>query len=337
VLRFVFAATLLSFTPHSLAQGTADSGAAAGSAAVSAGKIELIEGDVRFVDKDGRARRPKSGDVLYEGESVVTGADGETQLSMEDGGYLGIRPNTNMRIVSYKAEGGSEDKSVIGLLQGSFRSVTGWIAKLGGSHYVVRTPTATIGVRGTEHEPLVIPEGSKEGEPGTYDRVHIGESVIQSPQGAVSVRSNQAGFVPGRGAVRPRVLDRIPAFFRPTRNEGRFAGLHARIQTQLGKRREERRRFIEQRRRQRIEQQGESRPAIERRQEQRKFQQERRREQSLNRREERGVRAGKTGIERAQKQQGLQERRREADGKQRSRRAAKAEEHGRPRRARKSE
>ena len=299
--------------------------------------MELVEGDVRFVDKDGLARRPKPGDALYQGESVVTGADGETHLNMEDGGYLGVRPNTKMRIVSYKAEGSSDDQSVIGLLQGSFRSVTGWIAKLGGSHYVVRTPTATIGVRGTEHEPLVIPEGSREGEPGTYDRVHIGESVMQSSQGSVSVRPNQTGFVPRRGAVRPRVLDRIPSFFRQTRNEGRFAGLHARVQTQLDRRRQERRRFIEERRKQRVERRGEARPAIERRQGERKVQQERRQEQLQNRREAHGARAGKPGLDRAQKQQEFKERRREAAEKQRSRRATKVEEHERAKRPRKAE
>src|SRR5262249_58079165 len=98
---------------------------------------------------------------------------GEVHLRMEDGGYIAVRPGTRMRIVNFRAEGGSDDRSVIGLLDGSFRSVTGWIAKLGPQRAIVRTPTATIGIRGTEHEPLVIPEGSSRGDPGTYDRVPI--------------------------------------------------------------------------------------------------------------------------------------------------------------------
>src|SRR6266568_4235564 len=186
--------------PLALAQRTADSAALAEAASkpVLAGKVDLVEGDVRFFDNNRRRRLPRLGDPLYEGESIATGANGEVHFSMEDGGYIGVRPNTRMRIVSYKAEGGPDDRSVIGLLKGSFRSVTGWIAKLGGNSDMVRTPTATIGVRGTEHEPLVIPEGSKAGEPGTYDRVHLGEAVIRTPQGAVNVRSDQAGFVPQR-------------------------------------------------------------------------------------------------------------------------------------------
>ncbi len=247
-----------------------------------------------------------------------------------------------MRIVSYKAEGGPDDRSVIGLVEGSFRSVTGWIAKLGRNSDMVRTPTATIGVRGTEHEPLVIPEGSKAGEPGTYDRVHLGEAVIRTPQGAVNVRPDQAGFVPRRGAVRPRVLDRVPDFFRPTRNEGRFAGLHERVHAQLDQRREERRQSIEQRRKPQLDQRGERKPAAEQRQEQRKLRQEQRRRQKTEderaveeqrrerlqkQREERREQAQKARFEREHKQRELQERRREAAEKQAAERGAKAEEH----------
>src|SRR6266702_961209 len=301
--------------PLALAQRTADSAALAEAASkpVLAGKVDLVEGDVRFLANHRRRRLPRLGDPLYEGESIATGANGEVHFSMEDGGYIGVRPNTRMRIVSYQAEGGPDDRSVIGLLKGSFRSVTGWIAKLGGNSDMVRTPTATIGVRGTEHEPVVVPEGSRAGEPGHYDRVHLGEAVIRTPPGAVNVRPDQAGFVPRHGAVRPRVLDRVPDFFRPTRNEGRFAGLHERVHAQLDQRREERRKP-------QLDQRGEREPAAEQRQEQRKLRQEQRRRQKTEderaveeqrrerlqkQREERREQAQKARLEREHKQREL--------------------------------
>ena len=354
MLRYVVVAALICMAPLALAQGTADSAALAEAASkpVLAGKVDLVEGDVRFFDKNRRPRPPRLGDPLYEGDSIVTGANGEAHFNMEDGGYIGVRPNTRMRIVTYKAEGGPDDQSMIGLLEGSFRSVTGWIARLGGNSYMVRTPTAAIGVRGTEHEPLVIPEGSKVGEPGTYERVHVGETVIQTPQGAVNVRPDHAGFAPHRGAVRPRVLDRVPDFFRLTRNEGRFTGLHERVHAQLDQRREERRQFIEQRRKPQLDQRGERKSAVEQRQEQRKLPQEQRRrpktedervaeeqrrERLQKQREERREQAQKTRLEREQKQRELQERRRAAAEKQGARRGTKAEEHEKQGRARKAD
>ena len=250
LLRSLLALAFLPITLLSVAQQTAPDSTAASTTIepVTAGKVELVEGDVRFFDKNRRMRRPGVRDPIYEGESIVTGPDGEVHLNMEDGGYIGVRPGTRMHIVNFRAEGGADDRSVIRLLEGSFRSITGWIAKFDSNKVLVRTPTAAIGIRGTEHEPLVIPEGSALGEPGTYDRVHAGETEIRTAQGAVSIRPNQAGFVPYRGALRPRVLDRVPAFYRPTRNEARFSGLHERTTKQLDQRREQQRQVMEQRR-----------------------------------------------------------------------------------------
>ncbi|HXZ51343.1 MAG TPA: FecR domain-containing protein [Burkholderiales bacterium] len=205
-----------------------------------AGTVVIVDGDVQFYDAHNTARRPKVGDPIYPGESIVTGSDGEVQLSMADDGYIGVRPGTEMRITDYKAQGGPDDRSIIGLLRGSFRAVTGWIGRYNRQNITVQTPTATIGVRGTDHEPLVIPEGSALGDPGTYDRVYQGETDLRTAQGSVRVKPNQAAFASREGRVAPRVLAHVPAFFRPTRNEARFRGLHDRIQRQLEQKRKER-------------------------------------------------------------------------------------------------
>jgi hypothetical protein len=329
VLRLVLVAICACLSPLALAQGeSAKTSADASAERPIAGKVVLVEGDVRVYGRNQELRRPKLDDSLYEGDSIVTGDGGEVHFNMEDGGYIGVRPNTRMRIANYKAEGGSDDQSVIALLEGSFRSITGWIGKLGGSHYRIVTRTVTIGVRGTEHEPHVIPEGSTVGEPGTYDRVHDGETVMQTPKGTVNVRVNQAGFMPLRGEARPRVLDRIPAFFRPTRNEGRFQGLHLRVQQQL-----------EQRRRQRIEQIQERRKqaSLPREQRPRALQEQQRRlqiqKQQQEKREARQAperrREEKAQSNRAEKQREIQERqreRREAAERARKERAKKLEE-----------
>ena len=255
MVRLLLAFALLCAIPASFAQSPA-APLAATSPPAKAGQVELIEGEVRFFDASRRMRRPRVGDVINECDSIATGADGEVHLRMEDGGYIAVRPGTRMRIVNFRAEGDAEDRSVIALLEGSFRAVTGWIAKRRPRNAEVRTPTATIGVRGTEHEPLVIPEGSSRGEPGTYDRVHVGETEIRTKQGTVAVRPNQSGFAPIRGALRPRVLDRVPEFYRPTRNEARFTGLHGRVHQQLDQRRDERRKFIEERQKAKGERKG---------------------------------------------------------------------------------
>jgi hypothetical protein len=206
----------------------------------TAGKVDLVDGEVQIIDVAKNARTPKLGDVLSVGDSVVTGADGELHLAMEDGGQMAVRPNTRMTVDKYKAEGGTDDRSVISLMQGALRSVTGWIGKFQPKNYQIRTPTATIGVRGTDHETRVIPPDSKEGEAGTYDKVNAGSTLLRTQHGTTEVHPNQAGFASFTGKKRPAVLAAVPGFFRPTKHEGRFADLHEKVHKELGQRRDER-------------------------------------------------------------------------------------------------
>lgn len=219
----------------------------------AAGRVDFVEGAVTVYDRARSARSVRTSDRVFEGETIVTGRDGEVLLAMEDGGYIAVRPNTNLSMVSYQANGTADDKSVLSLLSGTFRSITGWIGKQNPRNYQVRTPTATIGVRGTDHEQLVIPEGSRDGEPGTYDKVNVGGSVIESRHGRIEVAPDQAAFAPLRGQARPRLLAKIPPVFRQTRNEARLRGRHAEVQRNVDRLREVRRQAFEARRNEKAE------------------------------------------------------------------------------------
>jgi hypothetical protein len=229
-----------------LAQTTA--GAAAQPAVVpnQTGKVDLAEGDSKIISGAGTARAAKPGDIVNEGDTLVTGKDGEVHLTMQDTGFIAVRASTRFQIVSYKADGDADDKVVLKLLAGGFRSVTGWIGKFNRTGYRVNTPVATIGVRGTDHEPRYIPEGSSEGEPGAYDKVYVGQTSIETAAGSTSISPNQAGFVPLKARERPRLLAGIPRFYVPSKYEGEIAKKHFEIQKMIEQRREERRKVIRQ-------------------------------------------------------------------------------------------
>jgi len=227
--------------------------AAAAGGRNEAGKIELVSGAVSVMAPDRSTRIPQQGEMIYEGDAITTGADGELQAEMLDAGVIAVRPNTQMRITKYQAQGDATDTSVFGLIRGSFRSITGWIGKNNPARYQINTPTATIGVRGTDHEPLVVPEGATEGEPGTYDKVSAGGSYIQGKTGRVDVSPGKAGFFAQNGRSRPRLLAEVPRFYRPSRNESRLEGRHDRVRASLDQRRTERQQFIRERRAQRAQ------------------------------------------------------------------------------------
>ena len=206
--------------------------------------IELVEGIVTIIDANGKSRLPQAKDTIKEGETIWTGRDGELQARTDDYGIIAVRPNTRMKIEIYRAKGDDEDKSVISLLQGALRSVSGWIGKNRPSNYAVKTTTATIGIRGTDHEPLFIPE-TKSGEqvagiPGTYDKVNSGSTEIKNLAGRIVVNANQAGFAPHDPKFPPKVLERIPDVYRPTHNEGRIEARKEELAKEVEQRRIER-------------------------------------------------------------------------------------------------
>ena len=207
-----------------------------------AGVVVLVDGAATVTPQGGAARPLKVGDVVSEGDELASGKDGEVHVRTQDSGFLVLRPNTRMLLASYKADGGADDRGIINLISGGLRSVSGWIGKFNSRNYSVKTPTATIGIRGTDHETYVIPEGSSEGEAGTYDRVYAGKTVITGSDGQTEVAPDQAGFQPRTG--KPRRLASIPRFYRPGPHEDEINRKHAELQKVIDQRREERRKVI---------------------------------------------------------------------------------------------
>jgi len=214
-------------------------------AANAAGAVVLVDGKATLT-RGGTARPVRVGDAVNEGDEIASAADGEVHLRMQDSGFVVLRPGTRMKVASYKADGGDDDHGVLQLIAGGIRSVSGWIGKFNAKGYSVKTATATIGIRGTDHETRYVAEGSAEGEPGTYDRVYAGRTFIQTAAGQTEVAPGEAGFQPRGGTGRARILASIPRFYKPGPHEGEIDRKHAEIQKEIDERREERRRAIAQ-------------------------------------------------------------------------------------------
>ncbi|GAB4448044.1 MAG: hypothetical protein OHK0026_14270 [Rhodocyclaceae bacterium] len=190
------------------------------SAAGAAGRFQFVSGEVRVSAPDGTTRHARKGEEVREGELLMTGKASSAQLVMDDGALIALRPHSSLRIDRYRYSGrqdGSE-KSVLSLLKGVFRTLTGAIGRVNQANYLVRTPTATIGIRGTDHEPAYIPpqgwEGAPGAEPGSYDKVNAGATFLEAGGTRIELGTNQIGFAPVTGDTRPRRLERVPGFLR---------------------------------------------------------------------------------------------------------------------------
>lgn len=213
-----------------------------------AGRIDALEGAVTVVSRG--AERPASTDMeVEEGDTLRTGTSAWALVEMIDGGSLTLRPDTVLTIATYRYSGhddGSE-KSVLSLVRGALRSITGSIGRYQPRNYTITTPTATLGVRGTDHEPAYYPPDARGGRlehgAGTYDKVNDGETFIRTPKGEVRLKSGQYGFAQHDLRRPPRLLAKPPRFYQR----------HAGFDRKVAERRRELHRRIEEKQKRRLE------------------------------------------------------------------------------------
>lgn len=87
------------------------------------------------------------GDSVYRNEVVRTGADSTAKLIFLDSTNLGVGPVSRVTLDQFVYVGQSNSqKMAVNLAKGVFRFTTG---KLDKSAYIISTPSAAIGVRGT--------------------------------------------------------------------------------------------------------------------------------------------------------------------------------------------
>jgi FecR protein len=197
------------------------------STAWAAGNVDTARGEVSVLSREGSPRGVAKGDRVVEGETILTGPDGEVLLTTDDSGVLAIRPRSRMTIETYKVNGNDKDSVVLNLLRGSLRSVTGWISKTAPKNYRVTTNTATIGIRGTDHEVVVDGESG-----GTYNKVTDGGTTLSNSAGTLeqTPTSNGTGFVRA-GDQMPTPAPAPVTLFAPRPSDQRFFELKQDAQT----------------------------------------------------------------------------------------------------------
>jgi hypothetical protein len=98
------------------------------------------------------------GASLQVNDSIVTGADGAVGVTLRDNTRLTAGPNTTLDLNTFRFDKtthqGEMDASV---KRGSLSVISGKIAKASPDGVQFRTPTVTLGVRGTE---FIIDTGS---------------------------------------------------------------------------------------------------------------------------------------------------------------------------------
>lgn len=88
---------------------------------------------------------------VRKGERIVTGPFGRMYVSFKDGSEISIGPEADITLddLIYTPDDRQANRFDVSVVSGAFRYLSGGIAKLNAAEVTLRTPLATIGIRGT--------------------------------------------------------------------------------------------------------------------------------------------------------------------------------------------
>lgn len=164
-----------------------------------AGHTQFVNGQVQITNSAGQTRALQKGDPVHESDTLITAKGASAQIKMRDGGFIAIRPDSQLKFDSFIFSGKEDgnERSFFSLLKGGIRAITGLIGQHNKSNYRIATVASSIGIRGTDHETFVVVKGSALAEVapvGTYNKVNRGETTMTTDKGTINILPNQMGF-----------------------------------------------------------------------------------------------------------------------------------------------
>jgi len=123
---------------------------AALAAAADVGEVKVAKG-AAFIERGAERLPARAGMPVQEADKLVTGADGTLGVTFADNSLLSVGPNSTLAIDRFvfdsTTHAGQFDST---LSRGTLAAVSGKMVKQSPESMRVRTPSAIMGVRGTE-------------------------------------------------------------------------------------------------------------------------------------------------------------------------------------------
>ena len=118
--------------------------------AADIGQVKIAKGQVT-IERQGTTMPATVGARLQVADTVRTGADGSVGITMDDDSLLSAGPNSALSLDRYAFDSTTNQGRLdTSLNKGTLSVISGRIAKQSPDAMTVRTPTAILGVRGTE-------------------------------------------------------------------------------------------------------------------------------------------------------------------------------------------
>jgi len=161
--------------------------------AQAVGVVTHLSGVLTTTHADGTTSVLAVKSTILQGDTLITQANTYTRVKFLDNAEIVLRPGSQLVVKSYlyDADKPAQDNVAISLLKGGLRAVTGLVGQRNHDAVSFDTPTATIGIRGTNFGALFC-QNDCGGVPTTNGNTPSNGLYVDVSQGAV-VLTNNAG------------------------------------------------------------------------------------------------------------------------------------------------
>ncbi|MYM25671.1 iron dicitrate transport regulator FecR [Duganella sp. FT135W] len=120
-------------------------------AAQVAGTVVQLSGPLLAKKADGAVRILSMKSEVESGDTLVTEKNTYAMVKFIDNSEITLKPSTTFKVENFSYDAGKPDgdNASFNLVKGGLRSVTGLLGKRNKEKFAMKTPSATIGIRGT--------------------------------------------------------------------------------------------------------------------------------------------------------------------------------------------
>lgn len=159
-------------------------------ATAAGGHIYVVSGEVLVAQGKNPAHRATNGEAIIPDTVVNTTANSSALLKFEDGQVVTMQANSSLHVQEYHYDAKQAENSNIALsmLKGGMRFITGLIGQQSKQAFKLVTPSATIGIRGTEFMVAMVDDSM-------YSQVLAGDIGVANVAGETIVGAGQFATV----------------------------------------------------------------------------------------------------------------------------------------------
>lgn len=179
-----------------------------------AGTVTQLSGPMMAKKADGKIKVLSLKSEVEAGDTLVTEKNTYALVKFIDNSEITLKPGTTFVVeqFAYQADQPEGDQASFNLVKGGLRSLSGLLGKRSKEKFSLKTPVATIGIRGTYFTaeyigaggyaapgsslPKTAPPAGTTLAPGLYTSVTTGQIVVSNPGGTLDIAAGQFGYTP---------------------------------------------------------------------------------------------------------------------------------------------